>query len=311
MVRTRDPDEHYAWACAVYADHRRWVRPRAHGFEFHTEAAALGVLTSGYTRYTAVTAYAEWPPTSYVMGAQVAAGRHLMRWHGEEVRVGKRGLWLFPPDGVTIVSDCCQYTGVRVRWEVLLRVAEEQTGLDGTRVQFTGLQPISAAAQRQWSTTLTFARRGIYRGDLEPPLLLAAAEQAVAASLLATFPNTTMITEQRRPRDPATPAVARRATAFIDAHPEQPITLTDIAAAARVVPRTLHQAFRRHLDTTPAAYLRRVRLARAHEELIAADLGDGVTVTDVAARWGFAGQHRFAADYRQTFGQTPTRTLRS
>ncbi|GAB1692311.1 hypothetical protein KRM28CT15_41140 [Krasilnikovia sp. M28-CT-15] len=37
-------------------------------------------------------------------------------------------------------------------------------------------------------------------------------------------------------------------------------------------------------DSTPTAHLRRARLARAHEQLLAAQPGDGTTVADVAAR---------------------------
>ena len=41
--------------------------------------------------------------------------------------------------------------------------------------------------------------------------------------------------------------------------------------AAHVTIRAVQLAFRRHLDTTPADYLRRVRLDRARHDLIAAD----------------------------------------
>jgi AraC-like DNA-binding protein len=146
---------------------------------------------------------------------------------------------------------------------------------------------------------------------LDQPLLLAAAEQMVAASLLATFPNTTMTIEVRSPRDPAAATTVRRAMAFIDAHAGRPLTLTEIATAVGVVPRTLQYAFRRHQDTTPLAHLRRVRLARAHAELVAAELGDGTTVAAVAGRWGYARPSGFVAAYRQAYGQLPAQTLRS
>ena len=69
-------------------------------------------------------------------------------------------------------------------------------------------------------------------------------------------------------------------------------------------------AFRRQLDTTPMAYLRRVRLDRAHEQLRAADPGQGTTVTTVATRWGFASPSRFTADYRAAYGELPSHALR-
>jgi AraC-like DNA-binding protein len=66
---------------------------------------------------------------------------------------------------------------------------------------------------------------------------------------------------------------------------------------------------RRELDTTPMAYLRTVRLARAHRDLL--DHGPRQdTVTAVAYRWGFSSTSRFSAYYRETYGVTPKQTLR-
>jgi transcriptional regulator GlxA family with amidase domain len=117
-----------------------------------------------------------------------------------------------------------------------------------------------------------------------------------------------MTIENRTPRDPATPATIRRAITFIDEHASEPITLTDIATAAGVVPRTLQYAFRRHRDTTPLAYLRQVRLAMAHDELLAVESGDGATVAAVASRWGYINVDAFAAAYRRVYGQPPSET---
>ncbi|MGN5382482.1 helix-turn-helix domain-containing protein [Streptomyces lasalocidi] len=58
------------------------------------------------------------------------------------------------------------------------------------------------------------------------------------------------------------------------------------------------------------AYLRRVRLAHAHRDLLAADPHSGATVGGVAARWGFAHPGRFAALYRTVYGISPAETLR-
>jgi AraC-like DNA-binding protein len=80
-------------------------------------------------------------------------------------------------------------------------------------------------------------------------------------------------------------------------------------AAAHVTPRGLQLAFRRHLDTTPMAYLRRVRLDHAREDLRAAIAGDGHTVTTIAARWGFTPSH-FTQHYRAAYGELPSHTLR-
>jgi transcriptional regulator GlxA family with amidase domain len=57
------------------------------------------------------------------------------------------------------------------------------------------------------------------------------------------------------------------------------------------------------------AYLRQIRLTRAHEELRQARPGR-TTVALVAHRWGFSHLGRFAAAYRERYGVAPSGTLR-
>ncbi|MEV7555060.1 helix-turn-helix transcriptional regulator [Amycolatopsis sp. NPDC089917] len=103
------------------------------------------------------------------------------------------------------------------------------------------------------------------------------------------------------------PDTVRRAVAFIDGNAHQDLTVADIAAAINVSVRTVQAAFRRHLEITPTGYLRRVRLAHAHADLVLA--GPGSTVSDIAARWGFFQPGRFAASYRTLYGCAPRETL--
>jgi transcriptional regulator GlxA family with amidase domain len=134
---------------------------------------------------------------------------------------------------------------------------------------------------------------------------------ARSAAMLETFPNTTMTAPHLRGPGWVTPASVRRAAEFIDAHAGQPVTITDIAAAAALTPRALRQAFRRRYNVTPARYQRQVRLERARLELVTAQPGDGVTVAGVARKWGWASPSGFAAAYRQQFRVAPGRTLRT
>jgi transcriptional regulator GlxA family with amidase domain len=105
------------------------------------------------------------------------------------------------------------------------------------------------------------------------------------------------------------PAALRSAMGFIDARAADPIGLTEIATAAQLSPRALQATFRRHLGTTPLGYLRSVRLARVHADLLAARRGDGRTVSEIASRWGFTQLSRFASDYKMHYGQSPRQTL--
>ena len=74
--------------------------------------------------------------------------------------------------------------------------------------------------------------------------------------------------------------------------------------AAEKYEYVLQQGFRDHIGMSPTAYLRRVRLARAHDQL---HRGEG-TVAEVAYRWGFTHLGRFATAYASIYGVTPSTT---
>jgi transcriptional regulator GlxA family with amidase domain len=132
----------------------------------------------------------------------------------------------------------------------------------------------------------------------------------LAATLLSTFPNTWITEPHHQDSTDANPTTISRAVAFIETNADLDITMVDIARAAYVTVRAVQLAFRRHLDTTPMAYLRHTRLDRAHNSSRPRNPTDGITVTTIGARWGFADPSRFASLYRRTYGQPPSQTLR-
>jgi AraC-like DNA-binding protein len=142
------------------------------------------------------------------------------------------------------------------------------------------------------------------------PLVLGSAARLLAATALAVFPNTMAAEPAAADRSDAHPATVQRAVGFIEANADIDITIADIARAAGVTARAVQLAFRRHLDITPAGYLRRVRLDQAHRQLQAAD-PDHDSVTAVAYRWGFSSPSRFATYYRRAYGVPPSHTLRN
>ncbi|MFJ1767948.1 helix-turn-helix transcriptional regulator [Amycolatopsis sp. NPDC088138] len=206
-------------------------------------------------------------------------------------------------------------SSVALNWKTVLRTAAESVGLPKTGLTFDWERSPAPDLGRHWLATVDYVRHAVFSNAVatENPIILAEATHLLAATLLATFTHSGLgddtRTEPGTGHDPA-PAAVRRAVAFIETHSQSPITITDIAEAARIGPRALHYAFRRHQDITPMAYLRQVRLDHAHHELQKADPARGDTVAAIAARWGFAHAARFAATYRETYGVTPASTLR-
>jgi AraC-like DNA-binding protein len=96
--------------------------------------------------------------------------------------------------------------------------------------------------------------------------------------------------------------------AYVEEHADAELTPELLARVGCVSVRTLHAAFAERLGVPPMAYVRTVRLAKVRAELLAGD-PDGVRVTDVATRWGFFHQSRFAQQYRERFGELPSQTL--
>ncbi|MFJ9692237.1 AraC family transcriptional regulator [Kitasatospora sp. NPDC101183] len=128
-------------------------------------------------------------------------------------------------------------------------------------------------------------------------------EQFLVQGLLDLQPHDLV----RTPAMVAAPAAVRRAVTFCAEHAHEPIAVADIARAARVSVPGLRQGFRAHLDTTPMAYLRELRLERVHQDLLtAARDGTPETVTQVALRWGFTHLGRFSQEYRRAYGRLPS-----
>lgn len=96
----------------------------------------------------------------------------------------------------------------------------------------------------------------------------------------------------------------RMAEAFIHASFREPLSTPLIARQAGLSIRGLQAMFLRHRGVTPLTYLRRVRLEAAHAEL-AASRGER-RVTDIAMDCGFVHLGRFAAAYRERFGERPS-----
>ena len=89
------------------------------------------------------------------------------------------------------------------------------------------------------------------------------------------------------------------------AHLIQPISLPALASEAGVSVRSLNTLCQREYAQSPMDRLRSLRLEAAREQLQASP---EASVTKVALEYGFSHMGRFAAYYRQRFGELPSNT---
>ncbi|MFD7177463.1 AraC family transcriptional regulator [Streptomyces sp. NPDC059929] len=178
-------------------------------------------------------------------------------------------------------------------------------------IRFTPVLDHTTPPVQAWLTLVdTYAQAAAVGLLAQSPLAQGHFEQALLHGLLDTQPHSA--TPHLSRTATVTSAAMRRALTFCAEHAHEPISVADIAQAARISIRTLRDGFRTQLGTTPLGHLRRVRLELAHHDLLAIARGEtSGNVTEVALRWGFTHLSRFAQEHRKTYGVTPSQLLRT
>jgi AraC-like DNA-binding protein len=282
------------------------------GDRFHHSRIQAGRFALDHSRLPPWLRFDLDPLGVLVVGA-MAGGRIERHCAGREERIGPQDVFIcsYPDTGARMIThDLDDHFSTVLDLSLLAQVASADGPGRPAPIRFTGLCPLSHAAARQWRSTYSYVDLTLSNQDaVRQPLIVGAAGRLLAAAALATFPNTALVDPTAQDRRDAAAPTLRRAIAFIEERACDDLSVADIAAAAAVTIRAVQLAFRRHLDTTPMAYLRQVRLDRAHQELLRCDPG-AETVAAVAARWGFTSHSKFTAAYRRTFGVPPSHTLR-
>lgn len=88
---------------------------------------------------------------------------------------------------------------------------------------------------------------------------------------------------------------------YIYTHYAEPVTFSDIAAAASVSRSEAARCFQEYLDCSPVKALIRYRLQVAHKLLHDTSL----TVQEISLACGFRSANYFSRQFRQTYGHTP------
>jgi AraC-like DNA-binding protein len=179
-----------------------------------------------------------------------------------------------------------------------------------SRLRFDFGVPVPGDVGRRWRSVLD-----LVADELDHPSGLAGhpgaghhLEGVVLDALLLAQPHNYRDAATRpTPRAPG-PAV-RRAVELLEDRPAEPWTTVGLSAEVHLSVRALQEGFKRDLGMSPLAYLRLVRLRRAHRVLEQAT-PESTTVAAVALGLGLLHMGRFAASYRRAFGEMPSETLR-
>lgn len=224
-------------------------------------------------------------------------------------RPGQAGIYL--PTGTTtidLITGDCLLLGVRVERRPLERELEHLLGRPLRRpAELAATLDLTRGPGRDWLELVQTVRPQTARSN---DLL---AQPAVAGRLGAALTTGLLLAASHDyARQADHPAVrsgpVRRALDMIESHYSEPLTIADLAMASHISVRRLQAGFRTHVGLPPMSYLRRFRLDRAHEHLSRAE-PETVSVTEVAMICGLRHLGRFAAEYHDRYGETPSQTL--
>lgn len=234
------------------------------------------------------------------------SGTASLKVKGETIDWVGRVPWLFPSN-TAFDFDSRDYHQSLIAFDgpYLERLASEIDGAAIGPIRFHYAVPPRSASLAQWCRTVGEGADLLLRGE-PTELQMSELTRQTATALLATFPRDIdpLPAELLRPRN----ARLRAAVDYLHERAAAPFVPGEVAAAVGLTPRGLQQAFQRRMGMTPTAYLRRIRLDRVRAELEALSPAEA-TVGGVAAAWGFTHLGRFAAAYRERFGESPRETL--
>lgn len=266
----------------------------------------LGGVTIGRLTWgTAVSIECEYPG-AYEVNIPLS-GRLHSRGDGEEI-VSTPGVGtIFAADRPSLITNWtadCHVLGVKFDAEHLAQEADRiHLAPIRRRVDLPAQVDLGEAAGRSWFSLV----KALSAQLREPSDMLAnplvgpqLASAVTTAFLLAVVPESAEADRAHRP------GMVKRVLDALHDDPARAWTLADTATLGGTSVRRLQEAFAEFVDTTPTRALADIRLDRARADLEAG----GVTVADVAARWGFSSSSRFAADFRRRYGEQPSITLR-
>jgi AraC-like DNA-binding protein len=313
--RTRSPEQAIHLCETAYYPHRLRLLGPSTSFGLAQRVTCVGPITIGDITYeTDVGIDFDEARASYHVHVPLK-GWLESRHRGQQLTSTPALAAIFRPDGATTVTRWpggSRHLAVKIDQLALDRALETllDTPLDSP-IAFNASLPLQADAAQDWVRFVLMVHRQHECADslMRHPLVRDPLVESVIHGLLlvADHPYRHALAA---PPETGRPVAVRDAMDIIEAGPHLPLTTSTLAKQSHVSVRTLQDGFQRHLGMSPMAYVRMIRLRRAHRDLRSADPARS-TVAAVAHRWGFTHLGRFAAAHKTMFGETPLQALRA
>jgi len=125
-------------------------------------------------------------------------------------------------------------------------------------------------------------------------------KESMLLSVVARLATTHFLPAQSLPHPGHEHAAVRRIREWLDAHPEQNISVHSLADTAGLSPYHLVRVFHRDVGIPPHQYQKNVRVLKARKLL-----ASGAAISEVACLLGFCDQSHLNRCFKTTLGVTP------
>lgn len=267
--------------------------------------AALGSVNLVYVRYGG-SVLVEAPATGSRVAVTVPLGPMEVRSRRERQTLSHEGFVLAADHPTVMRPD--PRAGAIV-------IATDRVRLDRALARLAGRPVGGVEFGRQWAVPA--ASRAIVDATWRhvcfvlstlpsiPPATGRALEAALLDAILLGMPHSRSAL-LAAPRPVSGKDHGDRARAWLEEHYREPVSVADLAAGVGLSVRQLQEVVRVRFGLAPTQLLREIRLERARELLAS---GTAATVAEAALDVGCTHLGRFAASYRERFGELPSQTL--
>nr|WP_053157177.1 AraC family transcriptional regulator [Pseudomonas sp. P1.8] len=232
------------------------------------------------------------------------AGKIIFNHATESVGFGQIGLAIDKADvrSVRFLDNHAQH-GISIRWAL---ITERLSTLLGKpileKVLFEPVVDLDVAAFQSIRALVELATGAEFdllmnTGSLMPSRLREMLVDAVLEAWPHNFTETL-----RRPSPLIAPRHVKLAVEYIQEHPDNLVSGTDLASMTNVSLRALQDGFQRFVGMSIVTYQRQVRLERAYGVLTQ---NVAASVTEVALQFGFSNVGRFTQYFQRAYGVSP------
>lgn len=310
VLRTRDVDVARARVADFFCDHRLDPVGRAHAIDMRLRVDTIGSMGLVHLDYGEPVQIRPGPLATFYLVQIPLAGRAVVEHGATRVQSSPHLATVLSPTSPTSMTWqrgnpqlCVRLRRSTVDRELMRRLGSEVTtplrfdvGMDLRRpdvaswvrmVRFLGDEALRGSSSVGGADCSEYLARGVVNQLLDVQPHNYSAALAAAADGAASLGS--------------------RMVALVDDHLADPLGPGWLAERLRVSVRALREACRSELDSTPIAVVKERRLLAARARLLDA-MHPGRTVTDVALSVGLTHLGRFAVDYRERFGESPSET---